>query len=90
MQDQSTSTRDSAFNSLTMRVLVPFNDVPTIIKLSKDENATFTVLDIEPLNGNLSVAVLFLDNSFSLYSLAKLVAYHEFLNPTKANQHDQL
>lgn len=79
---------NEAFDTLVLKVLVPFNDVRKIIELSKEPSPGFTILNVEPVNEQLSMIEFMLETAFSLYSLGKLVAYNEFLNPTKANQHD--
>ena len=72
---------DAAYNSLVIRVIVPFKDIPNIMKSAKE--LSVTILDIEYINSQITIIEFLLNSSYNLYALGKMVAYIELLNNNK-------
>jgi hypothetical protein len=69
---------DTAYTALTIRVLVPINDLDNIFKSVNE--LQILILDIKSHNKKMVVLELYLENAFNLYALGKMVGYNEVFN----------
>jgi hypothetical protein len=69
---------DPAYRSLVLRVIVPFKDISNILKSANE--LSITILDIEFVNSQITIVEFFVNSSYNIYALGKMVAYMELLN----------
>lgn len=75
---------DAAYNSLVLRVIVPFKDISNIMKSAKE--LSIEILDIEFVDSNITIMEFLLNSAYNLYAMGKMVAYMELLNNNNNQQ----
>jgi hypothetical protein len=71
--------KDAAYQSLTIRVLVPKKDIDNIFRSVNE--LSMLILDIIPQEDDRMIILeLYLNSAFNLYALGKLVGYCEVYN----------
>lgn len=66
---------DTAYNSMIIRVVVPFKDIPMILNSVKE--LSIILLEVQFINAEVTIIELMIDSAFSLYALGKMVSYLE-------------